>query len=302
LLARLGAKLADAVAPDGRAFRLGGDEFCVLSRLEHRTREEVAGAAVAALAERGKGFDISTAHGVITLPAEAQESAAALQLVDERLYADKRSRHSGQAPDELRKVLMQVMAESRPDLPGHVDGVAALACAVGRLMGLVGEDLEILARAAELHDVGKIAVPDAILQKPSALDPDERLIIERHCEIGERILAVAPAMRPVARLVRASHERFDGQGYPDRRGGAEIPLGARIIAACDAFHAMTSDRPYGHGIDPDAAIAELQRCAGSQFDPQVVEAFREAFRAEMAGGPGRAAGASADPSRTDDRV
>ena len=169
------------------------------------------------------------------------------------------------------------MTEREPDLREHLHEVAVMARFLGRRMGLSGEDLEILIRAAELHDVGKIAVPDSILNKPTALDPGERAIIERHCEVGERILAVAPAMGPVARLVRASHERYDGHGYPDARAGLDIPLGARVIAVCDAFHAMTSDRPYGQGIDKRLAIAELRRCAGSQFDPAVVEVFCEDF-------------------------
>jgi diguanylate cyclase (GGDEF)-like protein len=273
LLARLGAKLADAAAPEGKAYRLGGDEFCVLTRVGQRTPEAVLAAAVTALSERGQGFDITTAAGLIMLPSEAQESATALQLVDQRLYADKRSRQSSDAPDQLRDVLMQVMAERHPELPEHLHEVAVMARAVGRQMGLEGEELEIMIRAAELHDVGKVAVPDAILQKPGALDPSERAIIERHCEVGERILAVAPAMGPVARLVRASHERFDGLGYPDRREGKDTPLGARIIAVCDAFHAMTSQRPYSRSIHAADAIAELRSDAGTQFDPDVVEVF-----------------------------
>jgi diguanylate cyclase (GGDEF)-like protein len=273
LLTRLGGKLARAAAPEGQAYRLGGDEFCVLARMQERSAKELSSAAVAALSERGRGFDISTAYGAIMLPEEAQDSSRALALVDERLYADKRSGRSSQAPDELRDVLIQVMAESRPDLPEHLAGVAAMARSVGRRMGLDGEELEILVRGAELHDVGKVAMPESILQKPSALEPDERAIIERHAEVGERILAVAPAMGPVARLVRASHERFDGRGYPDRRAGEEIPLPARIIAVCDAFHAMTTDRPYGAGVDTAEAIAELRGCAGTQFDREVVEVF-----------------------------
>jgi two-component system, cell cycle response regulator len=265
LLARLGVKLAQAAAPEGQAYRLGGDEFCVLTRLEHRSPEAAVATTAAALSERGRGFDITTASGCILLPA--------LQLVDERLYADKRSRRSSDAPDQLRSVLLQVMAEREPDVHEHLHEVAGMARSLGLRMGLTGEDLELMVRAAELHDVGKVAVPDAILQKPSELEPSERTIIERHSEAGERILAAAPAMGPVARLVRASHERFDGRGYPDRRAGKEIPVGARIIAVCDAFHTMTSDQPYRQGIDIADAIVELRREAGTQFDPDVVEAL-----------------------------
>jgi diguanylate cyclase (GGDEF)-like protein len=279
LLARLGAKLAHAVAPDGQAYRLGGDEFCVLTRLERHTPLQVASVATDALSERGQGFDITAAHGCIMLPQEATGSSTALTLVDERLYADKRSRQTTEMPDQMRDVLVQVMAERQPDLHAHLSEVALMARTVGQRMGLSGEDLEILVRAAALHDVGKLAVPDVILHKTAALDAGERAIVERHCEVGERILAAAPAMGPVARLVRSSHESFDGRGYPDGRKGEEIPLGARIIAVCDAFHSMTTDRPYHRGIDADQALAELQRAAGSQFDPRVVSAFLVALKA-----------------------
>jgi two-component system, cell cycle response regulator len=273
LLVRLGEQLARTVAPAGTAYRLGGDEFCVLARVDAPGRETFVNRAVAALSEQGEGFDVSTACGCIALPEEAHDVSSALRLADERLYVDKRSRPAYDASEQLRSVLLQVVAEHEPELPEHLRQVALMARAVGRRLGIAEEELETLVRAAELHDIGKIAVPETILQKPSRLDRSERAIIERHCEVGERILAAADAMLPVARVVRASHEHFDGRGYPDGRRGLEIPLEARIIAVCDAFHAMTADRPYRAAIPPAEAIAELRRAAGTQFDPQVVDAF-----------------------------
>jgi HD-GYP domain-containing protein (c-di-GMP phosphodiesterase class II) len=131
-------------------------------------------------------------------------------------------------------------------------------------------------------------VPDAILDKPGPLDEEEWAFMRRHTLIGERILSEAPALVPVARLVRSSHERMDGGGYPDGLTGEEIPLGARIVAVCDAFEAMTVPRPYREAVEPEDALTELRRCAGTQFDPEVVEAFEVVLRAE----PARSEGAT----------
>jgi two-component system, cell cycle response regulator len=273
LLARLGNRLVTAVGDSGRAFRLGGDEFCVLARIDDGTPDQLAGTAIAALCEHGEGFSVTTACGIAVLPDEAQDTSAALALADQRLYENKSGGRATGEPDSTREVLLQVLREREPDLHEHLHGVASLAREVARAFDLSAEELDTIVRAAELHDVGKVAVPDAILHKPARLDPAERKIIERHSEVGERILAVAPALRPVARLVRASHERWDGTGYPDGLAGEEIPLGARVVAVCDAFDAMTTDRPYQAGTDADTALEELVRNAGTQFDPAVVAVF-----------------------------
>jgi diguanylate cyclase (GGDEF)-like protein len=273
LLARLGDRLVTAVGDSGRAYRLGGDEFCVLARIDDGTPQPLADTAIEALTEHGEGFSVTTACGIAILPDEAQDTSAALALADQRLYENKSGGRATGEPDSTREVLLQVLREREPDLHEHLHGVASLAREVARAFNLPAEELDTIVRAAELHDVGKVAVPDAILHKPARLDPAERQIIQRHSEVGERILAVAPALRPVARLVRASHERWDGTGYPDGLAGEEIPLGARVVAVCDAFDAMTTDRPYQVGTDADSALEELVRNAGTQFDPAVVAVF-----------------------------
>jgi len=165
------------------------------------------------------------------------------------------------------------MHAKQPDLDEHSNNVAELATRVARRLGLGGEVLDEISRAAELHDIGKVGIPDAILNKPSSLSPGEWEFIHQHTILGERILHGAPALRPVARLVRASHERWDGTGYPDGLRGEQIPLGARIVAVCDAYEAMTANRTYRTAVTHDTACTELRTAAGTQFDPTVVDAF-----------------------------
>jgi two-component system, cell cycle response regulator len=273
LLARLGASLEAAVAPNGTAYRLGGDEFCVLTRLGVLSIDATVAAAAAALSERGPGFTVSSSYGSVVLPHETQDTTLALQLADERLYAQKGARQGASAGQQIGGVLLQALHESEPALSHHMREVAELAPGVGRRLGLTGEELDELARAAELHDIGKMAIPDAVWKQPGPLGERDLELVRQHTIVGERILNVAPPMRGVARLVRASHERFDGKGYPDGLAGEEIPLGARIIAVCDAFDAMIGDRCYRVSIGVGDALDELRRCAGTQFDPKVVDAF-----------------------------
>jgi HD-GYP domain-containing protein (c-di-GMP phosphodiesterase class II) len=270
----LGRNLVAAVQPYGQAYRLGGDEFCILTVLGGRRPNSIVAATSAALTEEGELFNIGNSRGVVSLPDEANDPSTALRLADRRLYAQK-SRRPRSPERQTRGVLLRVLREREPQLGAHLEGVARLAVHLGQCLALDAEDLDVLARAAELHDVGKMAIPDEVLMKPAALSDEEWEIVRKHTLIGERILIAAPAMAPVARLVRSSHERWDGGGYPDGLARELIPLGARVIAVCDSYEAMTEQRPWRASRSPHQAIAELRRCSGTQFDPRIVDVFCE---------------------------
>ena len=292
LLGRLGQRLNDAVRGIGRSYRLGGDEFCVIASGTKVQLSLVAEACCESLSERGRGFDVGCSHGLVLMPEEAGDVSHALHVADERLYEKKGSRRRAVVSTETSSALVQVLREYQPELHGHLNEVMRLSRAVGERLGLDSNQLHDLARAAELHDIGKVAVPSAVLQKAGPLDESEWDFVRQHTLVGDRILSAAPALSGVAKLVRASHERYDGMGYPDQTSGKEIPMGARIVAVCDAFHAMTSDRPYRPKLEADEAIDELRRCAGAQFDPQVVQVFCELMEARgdvkrQRRGPGR---------------
>jgi diguanylate cyclase (GGDEF)-like protein len=273
LLLRLGAALAEAVASlGGRTYRPGGDEFCVIAGASRQHAMEQA--ACRALSEHGEGFSISTAFGSVVIPQDTGDVTEALRKADQAMYAQK---HSGRATAgrQSSDVLMRALAERHPDLGEHHDGVAELVEAVAKRFHIDGEELAQLRHAASLHDIGKVAIPDAIITKPAPLTDEEWAFMRRHTLIGERILAAAPALGAAARLVRSSHEAWDGTGYPDALANVEIPLGARIIAVCDSFDAMISSRPYAKAKTIDEALTEIGRCAGTQFDPEVVTIFQQ---------------------------
>jgi len=276
LLRRLAQKLDAACRQFGRSYRMGGDEFCVLAHGDPSQRASIVATATKALEDAGEGFKITCAYGAIVVPEETSELSEALRIADTRMYGNKDSRRAS-AVRQSKDVLLSVLSERDAELRGHLTGVAQLARAVGARLELPLHELHDLALAAELHDVGKLAIPDAILQKPGALTDEEWSFVHRHTLVGERILCAAPSLERIARLVRSTHERLDGLGYPDGLSGDTIPLLSRIIAACDAFFAMTEERPYRRAMTSEDAISELRRCAGTQFDPVVVEALISAY-------------------------
>ena len=248
---------------------MGGDEFCLLAEVETGGGEELVWLAAGALSEKGDRFDIGCSYGIARLPGDASTSAEALVLTDQRMYEHKagRSTEGRQSTDLLLTVL-----SDRDSLPGSAD-IADLARKTAARLRLPEHEAKRIALAAELHDIGKTAIPDSILRKRGPLDEHEWDFMRRHAAIGERIVRAAPALVQTAELVRSSHERFDGTGYPDGLAGEAIPRGAAILAVCDAYDAMVSERPYRERLGGEAALAELRKCAGAQFDPVVVEAF-----------------------------
>jgi diguanylate cyclase (GGDEF)-like protein len=271
LLARLGTRLIAATAGTATAYRTGGDEFCVLAAGDPARRDDLLAACTTALSERGEKFIVTCSHGVAIAPSEARTAELALQLADQRLYEEKARRRTGNR--EVIDVLQSVMSERDLAFEQHLSAVARTARLTTQQLNLPADEVERIQLAAFLHDLGKTALPDSLLNKPGPLSSDEWQFMRTHTLIGERILLAAPSLAHVAELVRSSHERFDGNGYPDGLAGNDIPLGSRIIAVCDAFDAMTRDRPYSAAVTHDQALSELRAGAGTQFDPRVVTAL-----------------------------
>jgi diguanylate cyclase (GGDEF)-like protein len=273
VLARVGSRLATAVGRyGGSAYRLGGDEFCAVLAIEEGEIDQALAAASAGLEEHGENFSVTPSMGAVMIPHEATTLEQALQVADERMYSHKRKRTS-LAGDQAREVLLRIIHAKQPALQERSSDVAQMCERVGRRMGLDTPVLEELVRAAELHDVGKVGIPDAILRKTEPLTEAEWAFVKQHTLLGARILGAVPALAETANIVRATHERWDGEGYPDGLRGEDIPIAARIISACDAYEAMREGRSYRTSRSATDAVTELRRGAGSQFDPAVIAAL-----------------------------
>ena len=295
---RVLSELAARLRHGGEAFRVGGDEFAVLLPAHDAER---AYAAVWALVDRirsrpfGDGLTLTTSAGVATLPPGAPERGDLVRLADAALYAAKehgKDQIRSYRPKvleltELRRVARAGTTSARSRAAaelaravdardvyahGHSERVGQLAASLAERLGATRDEVELARLAGRLHDLGKLAVPEDILRKQAPLSEFERRILEGHAETGSRMLENI-GVGAVARCVRHHHERWDGTGYPDGLAGGDIPLIARIVFTADAYDAMTSKRVYGARRTSAAALAELRRCAGTQFDPAVVDAF-----------------------------
>jgi diguanylate cyclase (GGDEF)-like protein/putative nucleotidyltransferase with HDIG domain len=297
---RVLSSLAARLRQSGEAFRLGGDEFALLLP---GYDENDAQTAASSVVERISALEldqlgpVTVSAGVATSPAHAADRDELIRLADSALYWAKeygKNRVRAYRPDVIELAELKRLA-SGPDRAArfraaaslaravdardvytgsHSQRVAKLAAGVARRLGLPEEDVELTRLAASLHDLGKLAIPEEILRKPGPLTEPERMVLERHPQIGFRMLE-SLGIDPVADWVLHHHERWDGTGYPDGLPGERIPLGARIIFVADAYDAMTSERVYRRRVAPEQAIAELRRCAGSQFDPVIVDAIAE---------------------------
>jgi diguanylate cyclase (GGDEF)-like protein/putative nucleotidyltransferase with HDIG domain len=213
--------------------------------------------------------------------------------------ADTADGDKPRAQGDVIAALAEALLERDRYTGEHSESVVDLVESVARGLALSGGEVDQIKAAALLHDIGKVAIPDDVLNKPGPLDDDQWKVMREHPVIGERILRAIPGMGPIARIVRHEHERFDGGGYPDGISGEQIPIGARIILACDAYHAMTSDRPYRKGMSHADAVRELAEHAGTQFDPSVTELLIGTLYGRRQSGGGRteveasAAGAAA---------
>ncbi len=262
LLTRLGGRFREAAAPNP-AYRVGGDEFCLLVDADRLRAEALITAGKEALVEKGTAFFITASYGAVSMPHEARSWELALQIADRRMYAHKDRRRTS-ATEQTRAALQQLLDERSPQASERQRELADLVTILGQRHGLREPELDHLARAAELQDIGRVALPTGMPTGDTALAED-RALLEQHPLIAERILAAAPALAPVARIVRSAYERYDGNGYPDGLAGQDIPLEARLVAAGRSFLDLQESEPRAAVLDALAAEA------GAALDPFVVD-------------------------------
>ena len=317
VLEAVAAKIAETCGPNDLCARVGGDEFAVVcpgaepdavATLADRIRTAVSALAAAGVVG-GDGTrveaEIGVSAGYAHMPATARSREELIHHADKQLYRAKTVRETGlgdspepgaaterlpiasaQPPEGVEAVVraLAVAVDAKDSgTRSHCQTVSEYAVAIAERLGLTGGELESVRRASLLHDVGKIGTPDAVLGKPSRLTSEEYELMKRHSELGYRILINGGLPLREAQWVLHHHEHLDGSGYPHGLRGEEIPLQSRIILVADAFEAMTSDRPYRAGRPTQEALAELRRCSGTQFDPDVVSELARVVAGRLQG-------------------
>jgi diguanylate cyclase (GGDEF)-like protein len=276
--------LTATLRPSDAVGRLGGDEFAVLVPGSGPAETTALAARLHAVLAEGA----PASAGAASYPADGLDADVLHQVADLDLYAVKHGRTKRRTPAGDRELswattLARAVDERMAIRHEHSLAVARYAALIGERLGFGEEALAELRLAAILHDVGKIAVPEAVLRKPEPLTAAERALVERHAAAGGDMVARIDGLEEIAPWVRHSHEHVDGSGYPDGLTGADIPLEARILCVADAFDAMTSERPYSAALPVDDALAELRRCAGTQFDAACVDLLGSALASDGAG-------------------
>lgn len=276
------ARIIEAACPNGMIARWGGDEFIMLLP---RTGFEEANTVLQVIKEGCRQFkdgsiplDISL--GVGTKENRSQDMQDIINLADERLYKNK-LKESKLFRESIIRLLEDMLRKKDIETEEHVLRMKEMAGKIGRYLGLSGKEVKDLALAAFLHDIGKIAVPDSIINKRGPLTPDEWEIMKKHSETGYRITLASGEFTHISEAVLCHHEQWDGNGYPQGLQGDEIPLFSRIIAVVDAFDAMTHDRPYKPALGIPAALDEIERCAGTQFDPSIARLFVKIIKEDL---------------------
>lgn len=256
--------------------RIGGDEFAVLLP---RSGREVVERAIQRLRDHLTGHNLqnpdlllSISIGFATGEYGPVNMGDLFKEADNNMYREKLHR-SQSARSAIVQTLMRALEARDFITEGHADRLQELVAAVAQALGLPERNIIDLRLLAQFHDIGKVGIPDRILFKPGPLNPDEIVEMKRHCEIGHRIAQSSPDLVPIAGWILTHHEWWNGQGYPLGRREEEIPLECRILSIADAYDAMTSDRPYRRAMTHGEAVTELEKCAGTQFDPHLVSIF-----------------------------
>jgi diguanylate cyclase (GGDEF)-like protein len=290
LLTRLGAILKEVCRQEDVVARVGGDEFVIIlpgvdcdeaKKVIRRIRQRCSAAP-------SEPFKPSIALGAATKQYKEQSIQMVYRQAEERMYAVKLSESRGIRSDIIRSI-QRTLARHTHETEEHGNRLRILMSAVGAKLQLHAYEINGLELLADLHDIGKIAVPVHILEKPEGLLYDEWKLIKKHCEIGYRIAVFSPVLVSIADAILSHHEHWDGKGYPQGLSREMIPLSARILAIADTYDILTHDRPYRKAISPDGALNEIIRCSGTQFDPMLVDVFVEVLR-ERAGEHRRAEG------------